>query len=142
MLGLERMKSYAPIDAVDPILCIFADCELNKSTMTILLSHYDVLKKYAQAIFAKSDNNGAFDSLELPNHNQFMLFIRERYTQALDSAKHFEQLGENCRPQNTQVFKNHYFKFKFLFSINDWLLLFVISSTMLNVFVTISTLTF
>jgi hypothetical protein len=102
-LGLERMKSYAPIEAIDPLLCVFADRELNESTMTVLLSHYDVLKRYSQTIFSESSNNLAFDAPELPDHNTFILFVRERYARASKLTEEYRGLGENCRPNNMQV---------------------------------------
>lgn len=105
-LGLERMKSHAPIEAIDPILSVFADRELTKSSMDVLLAHYEVLKNYTRVIFAEPSDpnlNVAFDKPELPNHNQYSLFIRQRYSEALELTRKFNELGENCRPQNSKV---------------------------------------
>jgi hypothetical protein len=103
LLGLERMKSHAPLNAIDPLLCVFADRELTKAAVSVLTAHYDVLNGYAQAIFGNISTNPAFSRPALPEHNKYALFIRERYAHAMRTSKEFEKLGENCRPHNSQV---------------------------------------
>lgn len=99
------MKSHAPLDAIDPLLCAFADRELTKSSMKILESHYEVLRCYTTAVFADSSPhaNGLLSDHILPNHNRFILFLRERYEEAKKSVEECRNLGENCRPPNSQV---------------------------------------
>lgn len=104
LLGLERMKSHVPVDAIDPLLCVFADREMTKAAVSVLTAHYDVLNGYAHAIFGNLNQNPAFNRPALPEHNKYILFVRERYVEAMRMSKEFEQLGENCRPHNSQVF--------------------------------------
>lgn len=103
LLGLERMKSHAPIDAIDPLLHAFANRELTKSAISVLSAHYDILNDYAETVFGNCLEHAVLDRPILPNHNQYILFIRERYAEARRSSEQFEKLGENCRPHNSQV---------------------------------------
>ncbi|KAI6182875.1 Midasin [Aphelenchoides bicaudatus] len=102
LFGLERMKSHAPLNAIDPLLCVFADRELTKAAISVLNGHYEVLNNYAKAIFGDGVENPAFNRPALPDHNKFILFVRERYIEAMRLSEEFSRLGENCRPHNSQ----------------------------------------
>ncbi|KAI6207833.1 Midasin [Aphelenchoides besseyi] len=101
MLGIERMKSHVPSDAVDPVLRVYAEREWTKAAMSVLTSHSEVLERYSMAVFGTSEWS-AFDSPGMANESQFMGFMRKRYADTLRSMDELRKLGDVCRPPNSE----------------------------------------
>ena len=107
-LGLERMRSHAPQDALDPVLREYAEREWTNAALGVLAAHRDVLQRYTSAAFAPStsmddDECAAFDVVELHCHTAFMRYVRERYAEINRRVDDLHALGELCRPPNEQA---------------------------------------
>ncbi|KAI6241256.1 hypothetical protein M3Y99_00349900 [Aphelenchoides fujianensis] len=103
MLGLERMRSHVPADGVDPVLRVFARREWTKAAMSVLTAHAEVIERYNRVVFGPTaPAHSAFEGPPLPNESEFTAFMREKYAATLRSLEEMRELGELCRPRNSE----------------------------------------